>query len=496
MCIYLALKLKSQKNICSGNPEDWQASLALATQRATIKEYCTTKGYDYQAPTGCTDYGACVYTEKTCKNDSNPKWVVCVNGLDKNGKKCDPNQRPYLEWHDGKCTTSSFPPSFIQNVCDAKGLGGWYAGKLKCDSAGMCDLPTKSKDMPTCEITEKYCDKLDMDYTSKDHGGCKLGEIQNIAEKVVGKTVTRRFKRNTEAMIRECKRDPFSANCALAIGTDSTTLDQIGIAATEQEFQNYMTTLKQKCSGNVMASTASFAECAENMFPGYMLSKQGIAFADNMLNGTVGWIPGVPSNLIAKAVGYMDKYGKVAINAIFHAGEAAVQAFDIAQDGMANALNSIGLGAAGEIIQGACQNVIVYGKQMTQIITSVAQSSIGIFVKVIAPLAFHTFKAVCDAVLHPVEFFENIGSDISGFFSDPLTSIKNAFTSIKNLGGKILDAVKMVINALKNVAEQLGGDIANDLLDVADHIATTFKSLGNDIGDAAKAAGSFFHNLF
>lgn len=532
---YQSISSQISKIIPSGDSSvfsDWTGSLSHASQVYAMKSFCNLKGYDYFPPanTSTGEYGGCLYNETTCKADSNPHWVscqlkgtrsasgtgytagdACTGGpyctggyFDHDGNSCNINQNPYLEWHTdangvGRCLVSTFPPSFIKGVCESQGLGGWYPGTPNCDSSGYCDI--NPNDIPTCILTSDYCDSMGLDYehdttNGVDLGDCNLSDWQNIAEAIFGKTITRTFKRNAEAMIHECHDNPISANCALSIGTFLITDDQIIMATADKEFQGYMDNLKTACSGNIYSSFDSFANCGASLFPGFYLSKQVVGFADGMLDGMIGWIPGVPHGLIGKALGYVGKYGALAAQALFHAGEAAVHAFDVAGDYCQAALNNIGLGAEGRVVFGAISNIVNFGVGMAKVIAGVAKEAIEIFAQDIVPAAYHVFHAITDAVLHPKEFFNHVLNDLTNFISDPIGSIKGAFTTIANVGGKILDAAKMVANYLKNVAGKVLGQLGQDLADLAQHLEDAFKDIGNDIADGAKAAWDGFKSIF
>lgn len=491
--------------------QNWTGSLSKASQIYAMKTFCNQNGYDYFPPTSSStgEIGGCLYNKTTCEADSNPHWVSCQkntggNYVDNNGKPCDPNQNPYLEWHvdnttgKGRCLVSTFPPNFITGVCEAQGLGSWYSGSPNCDSDGFCTI--NPNDPPTCKITENYCDSMGLDFeNSNGLGDCNLNDWQNITESIFGKTVTRTFKRNIEAMIRECHDNPISANCALSIGTSLTTAGQIVLNTADKEFQGYMDNLKQACSGDIYSSIDSFTTCGASLLPGFYMSKQVLGFADGILDQALGWIPGVPSGLIGKALGYVGKYGQIAAKALFHAGELAVQAFDIAGDYAEAALNNIGLGASGALIGGAIKNIVNFGIGMAKIIAGVAQDVIHIFANDIVPAAYQAFHAITDAVLHPKEFFENIANGISNFIQDPIGSIKSAFTAISKIGKGVLDAAKMVANYLKDVAGQLGDlgkELANDLIDLANHLEKAFVDVANDIADVAEDTWNAIESLF
>jgi hypothetical protein len=281
-----------------------------------------------------------------------------------------------------------------------------------------------------------------------------------------------------------------------SIGTEITTLDQIVLNTADTEFQGYMDNLKQQCSGNIYESIDSFASCSANLFPEFYLTEQGVQFADGMLNGALGWIPGIPSNLIQKAAGYISQYGKVALNALFHCGEDMIKAFDIAGDAAYYALDKVGLGAVGELVQGSVRNIIKFGKAMANIIANVTQEAISIFVNDIVPAAFHVFSAVTDAFLHPKEFFTNIVNNIGDFIKDPVGSIKSAIKAIANLGTSVYNAVKAVISKLVDVAKQVEQVLQDVLIDISKAIADAFVHLGNDIKDAAESIGHFFESIF
>ncbi len=515
MRLWLKRITPSQKPVVpsQGIFTDWTGSLNHAAQLSAMKSFCNMKGYDY-APPGVTatgDYGSCLYNEQTCNADSNPHWVMCSqatgNYVDSSGKPCDPNQMPYLEWHvsengTGRCLVSNFAPGFITGVCEAQGLGGWYKGTPTCDSSGYCTI--NQNDLPTCILTPDYCDKMGLDYRrdmtssspSTDIGNCDLSDWQNITEGIFGKTITRTVKRNAEAMIRECHDNPLSANCALGIGQFALSGEEIALKTVDKEFQGYMDDLKTACSGNIYQSFDSFEKCGASLFPGFYLSKQLVTFTDGILDGMIGWIPGIPKGLIGKGIGYVGKYGEIAVKAIFHAGEQAIHAFDIAGDYCKAALENIGLGAEGKFIIGAISNIVKFGVGIAKVIAGVAKEAINIFVQDIVPVAYHVFHAVTDAVLHPKEFFGNIAKNVEKFFQNPQDAIKNAFTAIVGLSNKILSAVKMVVNYIRKVAGQILGEVGDALIDIAKHLESFFKDLGNDIKDVAERAWHGFESIF
>lgn len=489
--------------------KNWSDSLNHTAQLYTMKEYCNLKGYDYSPPdkSEVGEYGKCVYNEKTCKADSNPHWVMCSlnsngNYTDNSGKPCDVNQMPYLEWHkdadgNGRCLVSNFAAGFIQNVCEAQGLGEWHQGESVCDKDGYCNI--NPNDIPTCVLTPDYCDTMGMDYSSKGTNGtgdCTMNDAQHIVEGLFGRTITRTIKRNGEAMVRQCRHEPLSANCALGVGNFLNTGNQIVINTVDKELQGYMDNLKVSCSGNIYQNFDSFAKCGASLFPQFYLSKQVVAFTDRVLDGMIGWIPGVPHAMIEKGLGYIGKYGEVAVKALYHAGEDAIHAFDIAGDYTERALKNIGLGAEGRIFGGAIKNIIKFGIGMAKTIASVAQESIHIFAESIAPAVYHVFHSVTEAVLHPKEFFNHVGKDIQKFIRDPIGSLKDAFSEISKISSKIFHAVRMVVNYLKDVALKVLGELKDILLDIAKHIEKVFKDVGNDIADVAKGAWKKFKHLF
>lgn len=484
--------------------EHWTGSLSIASQRYAMKEFCSQKGYDYSPPTNFYDMGSCLYNQETCISDSNPHWVSCsyTGGtyVTPDGVPCDHNQNPYLEWHttsEGKgiCTTSKFPPGFITGLCESKGLGTWHQSNLICDASGYCQI--NPNDIPTCNITESYCDSMGLDF--KDDGGlgdCNKGDLQNILEDIFGKTVTRTTKRNAEAMIRECKDSYFSANCAKSIGTFETTFGQIGLKTADAEFKGYMTDMRNACTGPALHSVDGFSKCAMHLLPFYYFDKQIIGFTDGMLNGMIGWIPGMPHNLIGKGLGYIAKYGDIARHAIFHAGEDAIKAFDIAGDYAAMALNHIGMGPVGTIIIGAIGNIIAYGVGAAKIIMGVAAEALNIFANKLMPLVFHVFHAIVNSMLHPVQFFNSVAADLAAFENDPVGSIKKGITAIANLGTASAHAALSVLNNLKDVAGQLGGPLADDLIDMANFIDKSFTDAEKDVGKAVGAAYHAISSLF
>ena len=481
---------------------DWKDSLNYYTQMNTMKQYCHLKGYDYQAPDEKNEYGTCIYNEQTCKADSNPHWVMCQldansgSYLDSSGKPCNPSQLPYLEWHtdssgNGRCLVSNFVPSFITNVCEAQGLGEWYQGSPNCDADGYCKI--NPDNIPTCKLTPKYCDNMGMDYSSSKNGigDCTISEGQHIAEDIFGRTITRTVKRNAETMIRQCKHDVFSANCAKGVGTFITTPGQIAINTVDKEFSGFVDNMKLDCSGNIYSNMDTFVKCGESLFPQFYVGKQVVSFADGMLNGMLGWIPGVPSGLLTKAIGYVGKYGEIAIKALYHAGEDAVHAFEIAGDYTESALKNIGLGAPARLIAGALKNIVNYGIAMAKVIANVAQDAIHLFAEKIIPEVFHVFHSISEAFLHPLEFFKHVGKDIQQFITDPIGTLKNAFTEISKIGAKVFHEVRMVVNYLKGVASKLFSTIGKKLMDIVNHIEKVFSNVGKSIDHAFKSIGHF-----
>ncbi len=484
---------------------DWTGALNVQAQRYAVKQFCTQEGYDYSPPTNPNGYGECLYTEQTCKNDSNPHWVSCTpvtggGGVDPNGKPCDLNQRPYLEWQldanqEGKCVISHFPPAFIQNLCEDKGLGKWHPGALLCDATGYCQI--NPDDIPTCKLTSEYCDRMGLDY--QDAGGlgdCNLSDWQNVLEGVFGKTVTRTFKRNAEAMVRECSDSVFSANCAAGIGTELTTGGQIALETVDAELKGYMNHLRDVCSGDTFQSVEHFYACSTNLFPPFYLGEQAREFADGMLNGCLGWIPGMPKGLIGKGMALVGKFGILAVQALFHAGELAVQAFDIAGDLFFGALTVIGLGPVADIIRGACKAVIQFGARAAHVIANVANSVVHIFANTIVPAVFHAFEAVISAVLHPAAFFESIAADLATLINDPVGCITKAISAIVKLGGPFLNAARMVVNKLRLVAAAAISELSAQLHAIADALENSLSSFGSSLLGDIEQIGSAITSIF
>jgi len=485
---------------------DWTGTLNLATQRHTVEEYCHLKGYNYRAPLTEYDYGGCLYTEDTCIADSNPNWVSCTSvtggGIDSDGRPCNPDQRPYLEWHtpkgasEGMCMVSAFPPAFIQQICHEKGLGDWYPGRPVCDSSGYCQI--NPQDPPTCKISSGYCDKMGLDHENHEGlGDCNLSDLQNIFEGVVGRTVTRSFKKTGEAMVQECKSDLFSSNCAVSILNSQLTLIPVALDTANELFIGYMKTLKDKCSGDIFTNPEKFYECSKNILPMFYLQNQATEFMDSMLDGALQFLPfGLPTGLLQKANGLLFKYGFIALNSFIEAGKAAIHAFEIAGDAFFYVLNHIGLGPVGDLIRGIAGNVIKFGRGICNIVINVAKEALSIFVNDLIPAAYHVFEAVVGCVLHPKEFFIAIGNNIAAFFRDPIGSIKSAIKVIADIGAKVWDLAKKVISRLVDLAKELGGLIADTLRDIANTIREAFESVGNKIEDVANEIKDFFSNLF
>lgn len=487
---------------------NWQELLNIQSHRHTIKEYCTSKGYDYEPPKDDLSYGNCLYTQDTCNADSNPHWVSCIadkdgKGTDPEGKPCDLNQHPYLEWHTlpngtGMCLNSQFPPSFIKNVCEGKGMGEWYKGTPDCDNDGYCTL--KSSDLPSCTIKADYCDSFEMDYDSSGLGDCDVSDWQNVLESVAGKTFVRTWKRNTENMIRECRDDVFSANCAKGIGEEITTGPQIALNTLDSELKTWQQGMKDACSGDVFGSTENFGKCAYNILPVAMLQEQMSKMGDSMINGALGWIPGVPKdlNLISKFNALQAKYGLVAINAVFHAGEDAIKCFDLAGDHLYKALDNLGpVGqVSGMLIKGVVANVLKYGKIMAGIISNVVGGAIQIFLNVVAPVVFYTLHAVISAVLHPLEFLNALASDLNKIITDPIGSLSYAIDEVSKLGAPALNAVKKVGNYLKDLDGKLSIEIGQDIKKIVDKLENAFNGVKDDTENAGKAIGKAFESIF
>jgi phage-related protein len=140
--------------------------------------------------------------------------------------------------------------------------------------------------------------------------------------------------------------------------------------------------------------------------------------------------------------------------------------------------------------------VIAFGEKMASIIANTAEEALHIFTNTIVPAAYHVFEAITDAVLHPKEFFTNIANDVAQFFQDPVGSIKSAITEIAKVGGEVLDAAKMVIHKLTEVASRVEAALASTLIDIANKIAEAFSTVGRDIASTYHAVKRFFESIF
>jgi hypothetical protein len=342
-------------------------------------------------------------------------------------------------------------------------------------------------------LSKEYCDSMGLDYAnSGGKGDCTISEGQKIVEDIFGKTVTRTFKRNTEAMIKDCSSNVFSAKCASGIGTDLGTLDEISLNVIDEEFKGFVDKMKKNCNGNIYASTSSFGKCAESMLPNLYISEQGFKFAKGMFDGALGWTH-IPA-LMGKATTIVTKYGTKTLKYLFIGGEDFINSVDVAGDAVISALDNAG--PVGQITAGICKNVVAFGRQMAVIIANVAQESIHVFTQVIAPVAFHVFHAFISAALHPAELLKNVAADAENFFINPVESLGKAITALGSIGKKVLKAVKMVLTYLTGIISQVVGKLVDDLKNMIDVIGETFKNIGDDIKDEAEAVGNALKHLF
>lgn len=515
---------------------DWQDALAIDSHTYAMRNWCLDNGYDYVPPASTGDIGSCAYNQASCLADSNPNFQVCLPcptvtgasgasvsslseianaisscaprmGLTVDGVPCSLDQKPYLEWvpsvatgSNGVCLLSPYSLNIKQHLCDPVNLG-WNMGNFDCDSNGNCVIKSDYKyDLPTCVITSDYCNNYGMDYSSDGPlGDCEINDAQNIAESIFGKTITRTFKINGENMVKQCESDFFSGNCAKAIGTTLGTLGEIGVATGQEIFTEVIDNAKDACAGDIYSSTDNFLKCqlaVAEFNPAIFATVEGEKFVNNILNGALGWIPGMPSDLLNKAIGYIVKYGEVAFNAIVAVGAQAVHAFDIAGDAMSYALQKVGLGSVASLASTvigfgvkAAKAVAILGSECLELLENVITQTIG-------PAVLTVITAVSSAFLHPVDFCKSLASDIVAFVKDPIGSIKSAFTAFINLGGEVLTTVKMVISHLKTAVVGAVDAIASALNDVINTLVNVVDKVVDDIEKAAEAIWHGIESIF
>jgi hypothetical protein len=406
-------------------------------------------------------------------------------------------------WADNTCINASSLGTINTTVCQSKVFRtdynadlGFTIGDITCDDKGQCGYSVDctnednldSGKCPTCIIPSGYCNSKGLDYESVNGlGDCDESDVQAIFEAILGKTIVRTFKRNFQNMQKECAHSTSGFNCAKAVLTFELTGVEIAAKTAQKIADDLVSDLKKKCSGDFTKSTSDFLGCANAILrfnPYFYATELGIKMADGMLNFLLGWT-GMPKNVLSRGVGYMVKYGVVAVTAVFHFGEKAIKAIDKAGHMCIAALDKIGLGPLAEFTD------IGMAVQALDLIMQFGPEAAGVAVVHAATQeAEQVIKVVncaIGAVLHPEQFAKHLWSSIKSgkIFEDAVVAALKQLKIAKQLGKA---ALHLFLAGVK-----IAGKV---LQHVWDAVKKAAEELAHDLEEAAEAVGHFFSSIF
>ena len=471
--------------------KDWKLLLNRSAHTKASTEWCKQNGYQYDASTG-----KCLYTKHACESASNLTY--------KSG-----DTKPFLVWSNGHCVASSSLGTIQSAVCQNKIFKttfnadmGFHPGDIECDNeTGLCTYKldcTDAKNLdsgkcPTCIIPKGYCNSKGLDYDSMNGlGDCSETDVQAVFEAILGRTITRTYKRNFDNMRKECGHKLLSWNCAKGMGTFILGGEQIGLKTAQKYQQDLVNNFKKNCGGDFTKHTDDFVHCAWSILefnPEFYLAEMGFHMVDGMLSALFGWT-GLPPGSLQKGLGYMVKYGEIAVNGIFRYGEKMVHAIDKYGHEAIAAMQQLGLGPAAMPIAEAIQGLdfmLSIGGAAVKAIAHIGVQAVHLAIKQ-SEIAMHVCSAAIGAALHPKEFCKNVLNELKDpkkAFSDAVVGALKAMKKAKML---FTESLKIFVNGLK-----LAGDLLKDVYKkVIEAIENLAKDIEKGVEGVLHALGSLF----
>jgi hypothetical protein len=121
---------------------------------------------------------------------------------------------------------------------------------IKCEADGYC-YPKIKGDYGKCIITEDYCNSKGVSYSSSGLGSCYETDLQSTTEALLGKTVTRSYRKAYQTMVNNCKfKSPTDITCTQARTTFALMPFKILVDSTVSEYTQVRDNILESCRIN------------------------------------------------------------------------------------------------------------------------------------------------------------------------------------------------------------------------------------------------------
>lgn len=212
---------------------------------------------------------------------------------------------------------------------------------IKCDDDGYC-YPKTEGDYGKCTIIEPYCASKGVSYSSTGLGTCYESDAQSTIEAILGKTITRSYRKAYQDMVNACKnKAPHNQACDQAMLTLKTLPVTILVDSVVSEYTQVAANIKSNCRINQPDPSTLppdqrpppmngplAMQCFQSvleLWPGYFVLDK----VNGIINGIIRLIPGGKdfAGIDMFGIQSMLEFGGKALDAAFKFGSDAGKAF-------------------------------------------------------------------------------------------------------------------------------------------------------------------------
>jgi hypothetical protein len=212
---------------------------------------------------------------------------------------------------------------------------------IKCEDDGYC-YPKVDGDYGKCTIVEPYCASKGVSYSSTGLGTCYDTDVQGVAEALLGKTITRSYRKAYQNMVNACKnKAPHDQACNQALTTLQTMPIKILVDSVVSEYTQVAANIKSTCRINQPDPSTlppdqrpppmngpRAMQCLQSvieLWPGFFVLDK----LNGVINTLIRLIPGGKyfTGIDMFGIQSMLEFGGKALDAVFKFGSDAGRAF-------------------------------------------------------------------------------------------------------------------------------------------------------------------------
>jgi hypothetical protein len=225
----------------------------------------------------------------------------------------------------------------------------YVAPKIKCEADGLCSTVIP-EDYGKCVLTEQYCLSKGETYSSTGLGDCYETDIQGVSEMLIGKFVTRTYKKSYENVVKNCQNvSPNDPVCALSVATLVFLPAEIVFEAVVAEYTQTIEAIKTDCRIGVRdaskLSKITGPQCFKciqsiaELWPGFFVADKLNEFVNTLIRA-------IPGGALFKGIdifGFQSilEFGGKALDAVFKFGADAGKSFNVAGQNMIGAYDRL-----------------------------------------------------------------------------------------------------------------------------------------------------------